>query len=259
MIINNIDLIRSLLVFPPRNIEGDTIDDIREAQVKNQQINLVTKAIDKRDCFYTIQLIQRQKDNPKQLFTNKNFRNNSNRTLEQFHIYSKEDFDLKIGTIIEIAKIYQARVYIELNLKDSKDVFAELFKNMSKRFETNNYSHLHRMYNEAVGETPTMAHSRKTWLVDIDTKDESFINEVHNYIESIKGGGTKLINTIIKGKSIDVTAGHVYATVPTKNGVHLITTSFDMELFKKKYPSLDVWKRNPTILWMETDWSEYNK
>lgn len=244
MIIDNIALIRSLLQFPPKDVDGKVKDEKYDAQMKAHQSNPKTKDIDMRDCFYVVQLIQRQKDNPKAIYANKNFRNNSNRTLQQFQIYSLEDFDLKAPLIVELAKVYQARAYIELNLKDSKDVFAELFKNMQQRFATGNYTKLHKMYNEAVGETNAMARTRKTWLVDIDTKDRQIIDEMKNFVVGLNGGGAN-------GKA------EVLAEVPTKNGVHLITTSFQMDVFKRQYPNIDVWKRNPTIMWMETDWTKY--
>lgn len=243
MVIDNIALIRSLLVFPRTDVQdGKIMDGKFDAQTKSRAEGGKSLAVDQRDCFYVVQLIQRQKDNPDALYASKNLRNNSNRTLQQFQIYSLDDFDLKVPVIVETAKLYQARAYIELNLKDSKDVFAALMKNMSERFATGNYRHLHRLYNEAVGETHVMSGMRKTWLVDIDTKDRSFIVELKNYCSTLRGGGI--------GNRCEI-----FAEIPTKNGVHLITSSFELDKFREKYPDIDVWKRNPTILWMETDWS----
>jgi len=37
--------------------------------------------------------------------------------------------------------------------------------------------------------------------------------------------------------------------VPTKNGYHLITRSFNMKVFSEKYPNIDVHKDNMTILY----------
>lgn len=243
MIIDNISLIRSLLVFPKMDAQdGKALDEKFAAQMKSHVQSKRSLDVDQRDCFYVVQLIQRQKDNPNRLYANKNLRNNSNRTLQQFQIYSLDDFDLKAPMIVEMAKLYQARVYIELNLKDSKDVFASLMKNMSERFATGNYRHLHRLYNEAVGETHAMSGMRKTWLVDIDTKDRNFIIELKNYCSTLRGGGAE-------------NKCEIFAEVPTKNGIHLITSSFELDKFREKYPDIDVWKRNPTIMWMETDWS----
>ena len=86
MIIDNISLIRSLLVFPKADVQdGKVLDEKFAAQTKSHSQSKRSLDIDQRDCFYVVQLIQRQKDNPNTLYANKNFRNNSNRTLQQFH------------------------------------------------------------------------------------------------------------------------------------------------------------------------------
>lgn len=242
MIIDNTALIRSLLEFPPKSSDGCLRDEKYDIQKLDRDRNSRSLGIDMRDCFYVVQLLQRQKDNPAVQFQNPNFRNNSNRAIQQYQIYSLDDWDLKIGNIISAAKLYQARVYVDLNLKDSKDVFANLMKNMSERFATGNFTKLHRIYNEAVGETHGMKGTRRSWLVDVDVKDETVLNETIGFVKTLKGGG--------KNGFADV-----FATVPTKNGYHLITTSFDTMSFKKQYPDVDVLKQNPTIAWMETDWS----
>ena len=77
---------------------------------------------------------------------------------------------------------------IDLNLKDSKDVYAKLYENMATRFRTSNYRKLHRLYNEAVGQTPCMKGTRKTWVVDVDTKDRKFVDEVRGFILTLFGG-----------------------------------------------------------------------
>lgn len=253
MIIDNTDLIRSLLWFPSKSPEGFVKDGIEKAKESYRTKTGNSLCLDQRECFYVVQLLQRQKDNPKQQFMNPNFRNNSNRTIQQFQIYSLEDWDLKIPTIIDLAKYYQARVYIELNLKDSKDVFAQMFKNMSERFSTCNYTKLHRLYNEAVGQTPTMKNTQKRWLVDIDTHDRKTIDDVKSAILSLRGGSETRVVVQDNGKKIFY--ADVIAEIPTKNGVHLITTSFQKDEFTRRFPDVDVHTSNPTIAWMETDWS----
>jgi hypothetical protein len=41
----------------------------------------------------------------------------------------------------------------------------------------------------------------------------------------------------------------IYTMVPTKTGCHLITKPFNMQTFKEKYPTVDIHKDNPTILY----------
>lgn len=42
----------------------------------------------------------------------------------------------------------------------------------------------------------------------------------------------------------------IEAIIPTKNGYHLITKRFDVMEFNKKYPNLDIQKKNPTLLFL---------
>lgn len=42
----------------------------------------------------------------------------------------------------------------------------------------------------------------------------------------------------------------VITTIPTKSGYHLITKRFDVLEFKKKYPEIDIQKKNPTLLYL---------
>jgi hypothetical protein len=41
----------------------------------------------------------------------------------------------------------------------------------------------------------------------------------------------------------------IEAIIPTRNGHHIITKRFDSSEFKKKYPNVDIQKKNPTLLY----------
>ena len=74
------------------------------------------------------------------------------------------------------------------------------------------------------------------WVVDIDTymnyyESEAFMDFINNYVEPFNGN-VKCLKWI-----------------PTKNGHHLITTPFNLQQFKEKYPDIDVHKNNPTLLY----------
>jgi hypothetical protein len=72
----------------------------------------------------------------------------------------------------------------------------------------------------------------KRWIVDVDTKDEDIILNIRYTINTIRPEGLK-----------------IHRTIPTKNGVHLITDRFDVMEFKKHYPEIDIQKKNPTLLY----------
>jgi hypothetical protein len=41
----------------------------------------------------------------------------------------------------------------------------------------------------------------------------------------------------------------IHRSIPTKNGVHLITDRFDVKTFSEQYPEIDIQKKNPTLLY----------
>ncbi len=47
----------------------------------------------------------------------------------------------------------------------------------------------------------------------------------------------------------EVDLSKVITSIPTKNGIHLITKPFKVETFRKSFPDIDVQKKNPTLLY----------
>jgi hypothetical protein len=89
------------------------------------------------------------------------------------------------------------------------------------------------LFDSVVGQIKT---HEKRWIVDVDTTDVEELAMVMLSIELCKPeepeGGHKVI-----------------ATIPTKNGYHVITKRFDVIEFKKKHPEVDIQKKNPTLLY----------
>jgi hypothetical protein len=77
----------------------------------------------------------------------------------------------------------------------------------------------------------------KRWIVDVDMKDEEALLKIMRLVNKCRPEGNK-----------------IYATIPTKNGYHLITGRFDVMEFNK-IMSLqgdvpDIQKKNPTLLYL---------
>jgi hypothetical protein len=129
--------------------------------------------------------------------------------------------------------MFKARAYIHVQKQNHKDVSLEMMMSLAERIK--NGSHNQKgLFDSVVGQIKTY---EKRWIVDIDTKDESVISRITKLINSIKPEGDKVISTI-----------------PTKNGVHLITKRFDVLEFNK-YMSLqgdvpEIQKKNPTLLFL---------
>jgi len=64
-------------------------------------------------------------------------------------------------------------------------------------------------------------------------RDREFVGEVWKFINSVRPEGPK-----------------IEVVIPTKSGYHLITKRFDVMEFQKKYPEIDIQKKNPTLLYL---------
>ena len=82
----------------------------------------------------------------------------------------------------------------------------------------------------------------KKWIVDIDWVD---INSPSNpqgfYVEEVRLWVIGLQSLTKKYPMAE--------SIPTKNGMHLITRPFNLKSFKDEFPGIDVHKDNPTILY----------
>lgn len=71
------------------------------------------------------------------------------------------------------------------------------------------------------------------WIIDLDEKNLKIATDLVRYIKDIEPIGDKL-----------------YHVLPTRNGFHLITKPFNLQVFKTQYPELEIHKNNPTILYV---------
>jgi hypothetical protein len=177
-----------------------------------------------KDDFYYLQIIQRSKDNP-DIGAN-------NRLVRSYCIRSLEYFKGKKKEIKQMCSIFKARAYIHLNKRSYKDVALVCLQNLAERIRCDQMEEVYRCYDHACGSTCNK--DDKTWVVDIDGPiDNRAVNNILLFIErECRPVGPKF-----------------RALIPTKNGFHLIVTPFDMSVFGKQYPDIDVHKNNPTLLY----------
>lgn len=178
--------------------------------------------------FYFVQVIQRKKDHKEE---NKRLgRNNNARLIKAFYIRSLEQFEEYKDEMIALAKLFNARVGINLNPRNDKKVALDMLAHLADCIKAGNYS-VAKLYNSCCG---AALGEDKTWIVDLDTKDIGYISEVIDFIRTLEPvGNEKLI-----------------ATIPTKNGFHLITKAFNSKIFGEKYPTIEVHKNNPTVVYV---------
>jgi hypothetical protein len=107
------------------------------------------------------------------------------------------------------------------------------------------------LFDSVVGQIKTL---EKRFIVDVDSKNELYLHEVMNHINNHCGPFVNQ-SEIHTHTSAGVVISYervpkVITLIPTKNGFHLITERFDVMEFKKRYPEIDVVKKNPTLLYL---------
>jgi hypothetical protein len=175
---------------------------------------------DSPDDFYYLQILQRKKENP-QLGSN-------SRVIRNYYIKSQQYLLDRYDEIKAICDATNARAMIRLNKRSFEVVGFKALQNMANTMMNREYDFLMKSYDRACG----LGHHDpiKKWIVDIDCNPgESVHQAVESFIDNIEPTGIKVIETI-----------------PSKNGFHLITTAFNTQVFREKFPYIEIHKDNPT-------------
>ena len=204
-----------------------------------------------KDDFYFLQIIQRKKDG-----NDVPSANNGYRTIKTYYIRSLEDFDRRKPAIIQLCEQNNARAYINLNVRNAKEVALTAAKAYIDLVREDRYNQGHRVYDHACGVTPKMG-VKKKWIVDVDTKDIDKVKRLCDVICKCRSG--------CHYNAINDVYDNVIEEIPTPHGVHLITHGFDVSEFKKHLQAecdtifteeeikemCNVKKDNPTILYFK--------
>jgi hypothetical protein len=169
--------------------------------------------------FFFLQILKRKRENPEMLTDSMN--------IDNFYIKSKEDFDKYEQRIIELCELNRARAYIRLNRRNYEDVAHETNCLIAEYLKNKDFRAISKSYLSACGKS----HSEKTkkWILDIDADDLQ-------YMEAVKEMLVELKSTL-------------FLEVPTKNGIHFITSGFNPNIFKNNFPTIEIKEDQPTILY----------
>jgi hypothetical protein len=169
-------------------------------------------------------VFKRKKDQPEGERDN----HQSVRTIKTYCIESIEHLDHRWDEIVQMCEMFKARAYIHIQKQNHMDVSLNMMVALAQRIQDGN-TNQKGLFDSVVGQIKTQ---EKRWIVDIDTKDEIVREDIRAFINGLRPEGYKCI-----------------CEIPTKNGYHLITERFDVLEFKKKYPEIDIQKKNPTLLY----------
>jgi len=182
------------------------------------------------DDFYFLQILQRKKDHKDGQKVNGT--NNNSRLIKAYYVKSIEQFDFIEKEVIQLCDLFNARAGINLNKRSFEKTALQHLKLVTDNIINRNYDKVYKTYSSAAGK---FSHdNNKKWIIDIDKDELHLVDEIIRIIEKIMPIGTPKIIT----------------TIPSKSGVHLITTAFNLQEFKINFPSIDVQKNNPTNLYI---------
>jgi hypothetical protein len=184
--------------------------------------------------FYMLYVFKRKKDQPEGERDN----HQSVRTIKSYCIESIDHLERRWEEIKQLCEMFKARAYIHVQKQNHRDVSLNMMVALAQRIQDGDHKQ-QGLFDSVVGQVKTQ---EKRWIVDIDVKDTSTINEIKNCIE--------YTNPM---KFTDLDTGEfeskIEAVVPTKNGFHLITKRFDVMEFRKRFPDIGIQKKNPTIVY----------
>ena len=176
------------------------------------------------DTYYHLQILRRGKDHPELPA--------ANRVIKAYFICNLEGLDYVEDEIKKLCEFFGARAYINLAPKSIKKTTMLQLKYLAERAYIGDFKKIWKSWNTCAGE---IKGEEPRWVIDIDNPLEKMIYwwDIKKYInEKCEPVGDKTI-----------------AIIPTKSGNHLITTPFNLQQFKEKYPDIDVHKNNPTLLY----------
>lgn len=220
--------------------------------IKNFDIIKNFLTFDDKDDFYFLQIIQRKKDGNQIPSAN-----NGYRTIKTYYIRSLEDFDRRKNAIIQLCKQNNARAYINLNVRNAREVALTAAKAYIDLVREDRCSQGHRVYDHACGITPKMGVKKKR-IVDIDDLSPEEVDTICNIICKCRSAFP------MENPDADM-YDNIIAEIPTAHGVHIITHGFDVERFREILEQTtkirltkdqikeitNVKKDNPTLLYFD--------
>ena len=189
--------------------------------------------------FYMLYIFKRKKDQ-----TTDKANHQSVRTIKTYCIESIEQLDNRYEEIQQLCEMFKARAYIHVQKQNHKDVSLNMMVALAEKIRNGQHNQKN-LFDSVVGQLKTY---EKRWIVDCDDALEPspmMMAHIEYQCKPITE-----VEFDAAGVPIGIPNRKIEAIIPTKNGHHLITKRFDVMEFKKKYPDVDIQKKNPTLLYL---------
>lgn len=190
------------------------------------------------DDFYFCQTLQRKKDNPD--FTR------STKVINMYLVDSLEKFDRYRPRIIAECNHYGARAYFNLNRRSYKKVALGVLQETARFVSQETYKPVKNIYTKVCGQFSNEKEEKK-WILDVDNLED--IDLLYKFDNPEGRRNTMMIRTINNSKP-EINGSKILASIPTRNGYHLVTCPFDTREFKCEFPDVEIHKNNPTVLYI---------
>jgi len=175
--------------------------------INNLNIILNLLEFNSDDDFYFCQILKRRKDNPDM--------KKHCVVINSYYIRSKEYLEREFDTIKTLCYNNNARCVINLNKRSFKTIAFRMNMKLPEILMNGNYKEVIGLFDSCCGQYSNEKNNKK-WIIDIDDKNPESIMYIKERIK----------NTLPNvGEYKDI------ATIPTKNGFHLITKGFDKRSF----------------------------
>ena len=186
------------------------------------------------DDFYFLQILQRKKENP-------SIGSNS-RVIKNYYITSIQHLVDRYDEIKNLCNLFNARAALRLNKRSFEKVGFKALENVANTMQNGEYKFLSKSYDRACGLINN--EKVKKWIIDVGKDEVIWLEQIINAVEPCRPVGKKIIKQL-----------------PTKSGIHLITTPFDVMQFKKNLKAeleryqmseinIDIHKDNPINLYI---------
>jgi hypothetical protein len=191
--------------------------------------------------FYMLYVLKRKKDQPEGERDN----HQSVRTIKSYCIESIDHLERRYDEIKQLCEMFKARAYIHVQKQNHYDVSLNMMVSLAQRIQDGNLKQK-GLFDSVVGQLRT---HEKRWVIDCDDMMEPSPMMMSHIEYNCKP--ITQVEFDEAGVPVGIPNRKIEAIIPTKNGHHLITKRFDVMEFKKKYPDIDIQKKNPTLLYYQ--------
>ena len=150
---------------------------------------------------YVVEIMSRGKDNPDMPAANRHFKNYYFPCIDKFDRYEHE--------IKKVCDALRMRAYVSVNYKMYDQVLMDTAAESTARAAAHNYSKPYSVYEHCSGKY--VNRKDKKFVVDIDEEQMIFFDNIYDELKD-----------------------KVVLVVPTRTGMHLVTTPFNTLAFENK-------------------------